>query len=115
MRLALPSLHLTLSRHEPVSLEGAAGTHVHITEGCVWLTEEGHPEDVFLVQGDDYVVQSAARIVMESDFESRVIVAEPVAVRGANGRPVESLSGIVRQLAGRLMGSRQNANAVIAA
>lgn len=81
MRVDLTSLDVALEASRPLSIADGAGARIHILEGLVWLTEEGIPEDVFLVAGAQYTLQRNGRAVLDTDGKSRLVVTAAVSVR----------------------------------
>ena len=51
---------------QAVSLDAVRGTVVDVPRGSVWLTQEGHWQDYFLVAGMSYVSLDAGRIVLNA-------------------------------------------------
>ena len=81
MRVDLTSLQVALEPSKPLCIADGAGTRIHILEGLVWLTEEGIPEDLFLVAGAQYILQKNGRAVLDTDVKSRLVMTAAVSVR----------------------------------
>ena len=45
--------------------ERATGTRISVHAGCVWITESGEPDDLFLCAGQHYVVVGSGRVLIE--------------------------------------------------
>jgi uncharacterized protein YjiS (DUF1127 family) len=41
-----------LARGEPLRLQGAAGRHLSVLSGAVWITQEGDPRDLVIAGGE---------------------------------------------------------------
>ena len=55
-----------LDSREAVTLPGIRGATLRVTQGTLWLTQEGDPNDVVLRAGDNFVVESAGATVVEA-------------------------------------------------
>jgi hypothetical protein len=78
MHIDLPSLNFTVER--PVTLAGGHGATLRVLDGQVWLTEEDHLEDQFLVAGQSYTLQGLGRAVIESPSRAHIVIEAPVSV-----------------------------------
>lgn len=64
--------------------ERAAGTRITVHVGCVWITESGEPDDVFLSARQLYVVVGSGRVLIEPQDAG---AGATVDIRPANRRP----------------------------
>jgi hypothetical protein len=82
MNARLPSLHITLSASEPLSIEDGQATRVRVLEGLVWITEEGSPDDHFVSAGETFELKQRGKAVLLSDQGARLelISQSPVSV-----------------------------------
>ncbi|WP_079418569.1 DUF2917 domain-containing protein [Thiomonas intermedia] len=58
------SLSLRRAAGQSLRIESARAPASPCSDPCLWLTEEGQPEDVFLRDGEAYVVRGSGRVVM---------------------------------------------------
>jgi hypothetical protein len=57
---------VSLDSREAVTLPGIRGATLRVTQGTLWLTQEGDPHDVVLRTGDNFVVESDGATVVEA-------------------------------------------------
>ena len=57
---------VSLDAREAVTLPGIRGATLRVTQGTLWLTQEGDPNDIVLRAGDNFVVESAGVTVVEA-------------------------------------------------
>ena len=57
---------VSLDSREAVTLPGIRGATLRVTQGTLWLTQEGNPNDVVLRAGDNFVVESDGTTVVEA-------------------------------------------------
>ena len=57
---------VSLDSREAVTLPGIRGATLRVTQGTLWLTQEGNPNDVVLRTGDNFVVESDGATVVEA-------------------------------------------------
>ena len=62
---ATANLELVLYPDRPVRLDGLCGRTLHCTEGCVWATLPGHPEDIFLAGGERWRIPCGSGVLIE--------------------------------------------------
>ena len=62
---------VNLPSSEAVTLPGVRGATLRVTQGTLWLTHEGNPNDVVLRTGDNYVVESDGLTVVEALKDAR--------------------------------------------
>ena len=86
---------ITLAHRGLLSLELAAGTSIECTRGCLWLTEDGCPQDIILVPGDAWQASGRRRVLASALRETVFSVREP-----ATPRPVRGFVGRLRVLLG---------------
>lgn len=67
-----------LGLEQMLILAGRPGTRVKVLYGGIWLTAEGHLQDVFAASGDEVVLQSRGVALVEGLGPARVQVDEPV-------------------------------------
>ncbi len=68
---------IDLGHEQLLMLEGKRGTRVKVIYGGVWLTEEGEPQDVFALGGDEVALRTHRRSVIEGLGATRVELIEP--------------------------------------
>jgi hypothetical protein len=57
---------VSLDSREAVTLPAIRGATLRVTQGTLWLTQEGNPNDVVLRTGDNFVVESDGATVVEA-------------------------------------------------
>ena len=57
---------VSLDSREAITLPGIRGATLRVTQGILWLTQEGDPSDVVLRTGDNFVVESDGATVVEA-------------------------------------------------
>lgn len=72
---------VTLADHAMLKLQPRAGQWLRIAEGTVYLTRDGLPQDVFLVAGRRWPLQSPGRVLVEAIGPVRLIVTRPASAR----------------------------------
>src|SRR5262249_31348708 len=77
-------------------------TRVKVIYGGVWLTEEGHPGDVFAASGDELALHSGGRAIVEGLGYARVQGSEQStgwrAIMGWFRATIGALAGLVQRL-----------------
>ncbi len=74
MRIDLTAVRLALPRGAALRLREARGLRIEGRCGRLWLTEEGSLDDVFLRDGDAYVVRGNGRVVVGADEDATVVI-----------------------------------------
>ncbi len=97
MRENLTNCSVDLDKNQPLRLDGAFGTIIHCVRGIAWLTISGHGEDIFLMPGQSYHLNSHALAIIEA-IDPATITIKPSAQ--------ESSSTVLNRLSGRLGQSR---------
>lgn len=59
-------------------VEGAPGTRVRVLYGALWLTEEGHAQDVFAGSGGEVALHGRGRAVLEGLGRARLQLLSPL-------------------------------------
>ncbi|MES2947661.1 MAG: DUF2917 domain-containing protein [Pseudomonadota bacterium] len=70
--------HFHLDTPQTLALQLAAGDMVHVTQGCIWLTLEGHSRDVWLKVHDTWSLPLRAKVWISSDALAAFTVQQPV-------------------------------------
>ena len=65
MRMSLGNGIIKLAKGRPVAFRGARNVHLECTEGLVWLTLEGEPDDYFLAKGERVRVKGGGLALIE--------------------------------------------------
>lgn len=66
---------VTLPRRRAITLPDIRGATLRVTRGSVWLTEEGGRDDVVLRAGDNWLVESDGRTVVEAQNDAVFCIA----------------------------------------
>ena len=61
---------VSLDSREAITLPGIRGATLRVTQGILWLTQEGDPNDVVLRTGDNFVVESDGATVVEAQSDA---------------------------------------------
>lgn len=61
------SQHIHLETPQTLGLSLGAGDKVHVTQGCIWLTLEGHSRDVWLNANDSWSVPLQAKVWISTE------------------------------------------------
>ena len=61
---------IRLPAREALTLPHVGGTTLRVTQGVLWLTEEGDRHDVVLRSGDNFVVESDGDTVVEAQNDA---------------------------------------------
>ncbi len=59
--------HFHLDTPQTLALHLVAGDRVHVTQGCIWLTLEGHSRDVWLKAHDRWTLPLGAKAWISAD------------------------------------------------
>lgn len=70
------SQHFHLDTPQTLALRLGAGDMVHVTQGCVWLTLEGHSRDVWLNAHDTWSVPLQATVWVSTDTVATFTVCQ---------------------------------------
>ena len=57
---------VSLAAREAITLPDVKGATLRVTQGTLWLTQERDPQDVVLRTGDNWVVESDGKTVVEA-------------------------------------------------
>ena len=57
---------VSLAAREAITLPDVRGATLRVTQGTLWLTQEGDPNDVVLRTGDNFVVEADGDTVVEA-------------------------------------------------
>ncbi len=82
------SQHFHLDTPQTLALRLGAGDMVHVTQGCIWLTLEGHSRDVWLNAHDAWSVPLNAKVWVSSDSLAVFTVSRPTPLK-TDRRPVQ--------------------------
>ena len=61
-----------------LALRLAAGDRVHVTQGSIWLTLEGHSRDVWLKAHERWTVPLDANVWISAEAHAAFTVSQPV-------------------------------------
>lgn len=64
MWIDTPNARLELGARHPLRLQGACGTVLRAVQGTLWITLDDDPRDIVLDAGEQFVVDSAARLLV---------------------------------------------------
>lgn len=67
MRMSLNDSVIKLAAGRPLALRGARRVQLECTEGMVWLTLEGTPEDYFLAKGETLRLKNDGLVLVEGN------------------------------------------------
>ena len=67
MRMSLKDSLIQLAAGKPLALRGARRVRLECTEGMVWLTLEGAPEDYFLAKGETLRLENNGLVLIEGN------------------------------------------------
>ena len=71
---------LSLERDRFATLRGAA--QIRVTQGSLWLTVDGEPDDVFLEPGQGVALRAGARVLVQAvHAPARAVVLRPAGWR----------------------------------
>ena len=59
-----PNARLELSARHPLRLDDARGTLLRAVQGTLWITLDDDPRDIVLDAGEQFVVDSGARLLV---------------------------------------------------
>lgn len=93
---------IDLDHEQLLLLDEAAGTRVRVLYGAMWLTEEGTAGDTVVRAGNDALLRSGGRTLIEALSPGRVQLIERRPASGLAG----SLRAAMRALARKLRGLR---------
>jgi hypothetical protein len=93
---------IDLGYEQLLLLEAAAGTRVRVLYGAMWLTEEGMDGDAVVRGGNDALLRSGGRTLIEALSPGRVQLIEHTPASGLAG----SLRAALRALARGIRGLR---------
>ena len=75
-----------LAPREIVRLDGARGTTLRVTRGCVWLTQERDTRDIILDAGDTFTIERGGRTLLEAQGDASVCVLAHYVAAARGGR-----------------------------
>lgn len=81
----------TLSKDALMRIRKGRGQVVTVLEGLVWITQDAHPRDTFLADGESLQLDGSRMTVVQALQDSRLIVLAPppeVVVPHAHRAPV---------------------------
>ena len=79
-----------LPKGRSLVLERALGRRIDLRSGVLWLTEPGRPRDVFLREGQQWVLGSDDRVVVTAWTPSQLRVGGPDHGRADSGAAVDA-------------------------
>ncbi len=71
------SQHFQLDTPQTLALHLVAGGMVHVSQGCIWLTLEGHARDVWLKAHDCWTAPLNAKAWIGADGVAAFTVSPP--------------------------------------
>lgn len=77
MKIDLGSGEICLRDNQPLRLDGARGLRIECMVGMIWITETGHPDDIFLSAGQSYRLAGNGISLVESIGDGRIRLAPP--------------------------------------
>ena len=69
----------TLSKDALMRIRKGRGQVVTVLEGLVWITQDAHPRDTFLADGESLQLEGSRMTVVQALQDSRLIVLAPPA------------------------------------
>lgn len=72
-----PDAEVLLPKGSSLILEHAIGRQIDLRSGVLWLTEPGRPRDVFLREGQQWVLGSDERVVLTAWAPSQLRMGGP--------------------------------------
>lgn len=67
----------TLSKDALMRIRKGRGQVVTVLEGLVWITQDAHPRDTFLADGESMQLEGSRMTVVQALQDSRLIVLAP--------------------------------------
>ncbi len=67
MRISLGNGIIKLAKGKPLAFRGARNVHLECTEGMVWLTLEGRPDDYFIAKGEQMRIENNGLVLVEGN------------------------------------------------
>ena len=67
MRMSLENGVIQLAAGKPLAFRGARDVHLECTEGMVWLTLAGEPDDYFLAKGERLRIEHDGLALIEGN------------------------------------------------
>lgn len=67
MRMSLKNGVIQLAEGKPLVFRGARHVHLECTEGTVWLTVEGQPDDFMLAKGERLRIENDGLALVEGN------------------------------------------------
>ncbi len=86
---------ITLADHAMLTLRPRPGQWLRIAEGTIYLTRDGLPQDVFLVAGRRWPLQSPGRVLVEAVGPARLVVTRPASARERLHATLKSIAATV--------------------
>ncbi|MEO5793668.1 MAG: DUF2917 domain-containing protein [Rhodoferax sp.] len=91
--------HFELRTPDVVALRLPAGAVVRVSTGCLWLTQDGRSEDVWLQAHGTWIAPQAVSVRLSAEPSVDFQIAQPAAVRWAPrirmARPTQGMAGAV--------------------
>ncbi len=78
MEIDLAHGELSLAENKPLRILGASGVVVHCVSGTIWITTEGHADDVFLEYGQRHLIDSNKLTLIESIDDGHIRFEPPL-------------------------------------
>lgn len=73
------SEHVSLQRSQATALPLREGDVIHVANGSVWLTLQGHSRDVWLHAHQTWQVPHTSQVWLSTDVSATLTVVRPVA------------------------------------
>lgn len=78
MDIVFDGSEFCLQENRPLRLRRARGLRVRCTAGCLWITQPGTGEDIFLASGESCTLTSSQLVLVEGVGAGRACLEMPV-------------------------------------
>lgn len=84
-----------LAKGALLKLRDAQGRGVAVRSGCLWITQEGDPRDLFVGAGQSVRLDRGGLVVIEALADARLLLLDPIAP--AAPQPLPSAAALHRE------------------